>query len=578
VRLPAPSRPAFSASPPRLLIIGAGNRGRAYARAIRDSSNGILVGVVEPVTSRRENFGRKFIWGPEAAQQASALTGRNGQGAQGRTELFAGQDTSDSQGKDSAGTDFKPAPGQAFADWRDFVEWEEHRRESLARHQEGERLEDVPPGIDGVFICVQDAMHKDVVLGIAHLGLHIMCEKPLCPTLADCLAIYQAIQPHGVSRPAKTLFSVGHVLRYSPHNMLLRKLLVQDRVIGEVQAVNHTEPVGWSHFTHSYVRGNWRNEAVAAPSLLAKCCHDVDILYWLLATPAPDALDTGRHLPQDVSSSGSLQYFTKRNKPSAAGKATNCLSCAYEPECRFSAKRIYTDPVLANKQQAHFAGIIAPEIEDLLAAGDAAGANKALMARLAEDYDASTPVEEIRSKQYYGRCVYEADNDVCDNQTVTLAWDADPSEDAIEPDQRWRGAKTATLQMIAFSDRQCQRETHIYGVKGEIYADSFSIRVTDFKSNSSVTHYPHVPNDGSHGDGDAGLTRQFVLAIDRVKNEGMNVQEAQRQFIGCELRDVVMAHALVFAAEEARLGRKIVDFPTWWEREVEGKLGAVTKT
>lgn len=80
-----------------------------------------------------------------------------------------------------------------------------------------------------------------------------MCEKPLAPNLNDCLDIYRALLPDSSQTPSK-LFSIGHVLRYSPHNMLLRKLLVEDKVIGEVQAVNHTEPVGWNHFTHSYVR------------------------------------------------------------------------------------------------------------------------------------------------------------------------------------------------------------------------------------------------------------------------------------------------------------------------------------
>ncbi len=104
--------------------------------------------------------------------------------------------------------------------------------------------------MDGVFICVQDQMHKEVVLGLEVLGLHIMCEKPLATSLDDCVDIYRSV----LAGEVKKLFSIGHVLRYSPYNMLLRKLLVEKKVIGDVMAVNHTEPVGWWHFTHSYVR------------------------------------------------------------------------------------------------------------------------------------------------------------------------------------------------------------------------------------------------------------------------------------------------------------------------------------
>jgi predicted dehydrogenase len=203
VRLPSPERPPFSKSPPRLLIIGAGNRGIAYASAIGESTNGLCVGVVEPIAQKRIQFGRKYVWGKS-----------------------------------------EPSEGQEFEDWRQFVSWELERRKRAAAGDKN-----VPEGVDGVFVCVQDQMHKEVVLGLAPLKIHIMCEKPLATSLEDCVAIYKAM----LSNPS-CVFSIGHVLRYTPHNMLLRKLLLEDHVIGDIMSVNHTEPVGWWHFTHSYVR------------------------------------------------------------------------------------------------------------------------------------------------------------------------------------------------------------------------------------------------------------------------------------------------------------------------------------
>lgn len=206
IRLPAPGKPAFSKSPPRLVIIGAGSRGTAFGRAIRESSNGICVGVVEPIPLKRKQFARNFV----SKSAASAAD-------------------------------------QEFEGWEEFVKWEIERRRRAAAGEQ------VPEGCDGVFICVQDKMHKAVILGIAPLGIHIMCEKPLATSLDDCVSIYRAIRPGGASAPSQ-LFSIGHVLRYSPHNMLLRELLLEHEVIGEVTAVNHTEPVGWWHFAHSFVR------------------------------------------------------------------------------------------------------------------------------------------------------------------------------------------------------------------------------------------------------------------------------------------------------------------------------------
>lgn len=208
-RLPPPEKPPTSASPPRLLIIGAGSRGNAYAKAIEPSTNGICVAVCDPLKVARRNLGRQYIWG-----------------------------------------DREPVEGEEFEDWNDFVEWESMRREKEARG------EIVPEGIDGVFICVQDDLHMSVILGLQKLNLHIMCEKPLATTLKDCIAILSSVMSHdgsGRSAPQK-IFSIGHVLRYSPHNMLLRKLVLEDRVIGDILSINHTEPVGWWHFAHSYVR------------------------------------------------------------------------------------------------------------------------------------------------------------------------------------------------------------------------------------------------------------------------------------------------------------------------------------
>ena len=78
--------------------------------------------------------------------------------------------------------------------------------------------------------------------------------------------------------------------------------------------------------------------------------------------------------------------------------------------------------------------------------------------------------------------------------------------------------------------------------------------------------------EGGHGAGDGGLARQFILAIDRVKNHGEKISEAQREYIGCTLEDVVRSHAVVFAAEEARTKQTVVDFPSWWDQEVEASL------
>jgi hypothetical protein len=165
---------------------------------------------------------------------------------------------------------------------------------------------------------------------------------------------------------------------------------------------------------------------------------------------------------------------------------------------------------------------------------------------------------------------------------VTITWDEDPlscqpsaalTDNTPLPDSmRGRGSKAAIFHMVAQTRQVCERYTNLYGVDGEIYADSSTITVHDFRTGQTVTHTPHLESLG-HGGGDAGLTRQFILAVDKVKNHGWTTDRAQRELVACTLEEVIRSHAMVFCAEEARKARRVIDWESWWESEVQNKLG-----
>ena len=259
-----------------------------------------------------------------------------------------------------------------------------------------------------------------------------------------------------------------------------------------------------------------------------------------------------------------------------AGKATNCLSCPAEPECLYSAKKIYIQDRLAKGLAGWPVNIVAPEIEDLMRQGEKGTAMTILESELARDYDLSTPQSEIDGKRWFGRCVWEADNSVCDDQVVTMTWEETPlppnGSEGMESCIKGRGAKNATFHMVASTEKQCERRGRIYGTKGEIEYDSKAIRVYDFATEHAQMHYPHQPG-GGHGGGDAGLVQQFVKACDAVCKQEMNVAEAQRSHIGCTLDDVIRSHGMVFAAEEARKEKKVVDWGEWWMTNVTETMG-----
>lgn len=365
--------------------------------------------------------------------------------------------------------------------------------------------------------------------------------------------------------------------------MLLRKLLLEDAIIGELLSVEHTEPVGWWHFSHSYVRGNWRRAGPeGVGSLLTKSCHDIDFIMWLLCSPPPlAAVSYPPHLPSKISSFGSLVHFKPSRKPALAGSATNCLSCTAAESCLYSAPAIYNARNLSKGVTEWPVKIVGPEIEDTLAAQGMPAAEEALMGHLAEDYDKSkVPDEEIAKRPWFGRCVFESDNNVCDDQTVIIKWEDDPlpSDDAagMETRLRGRGAKTAIFHMIAPTEKQCVRRGRIYGTKGEVEYDGLQIRVFNFEGDRVTVH--DVPKQReeeakAHGGGDYGLTRQFVEAVEKVESGQMEAVEAQRAFVGSDLEEIVRSHVMVFAAEEARLSERVIDWKTWWKSRVEPLLG-----
>lgn len=528
---------------PRLLVIGAGSRGNSYARAVTNATSGVVHAVAEIDPFKRREFGRKYIWGAEG----------------------------------------KPAPGQEFSHWRDWIEWETSCREQRQRQRQqqvdGDDDDDEKEGgdgVDGVFVCTLDESHIKVLLALAPLNLHVMCEKPLATSLDDCLAISDALSAAQKQANSPRIFSIGHVLRYSPHNRLLRKLLLTDRVVGDIVSLEHTEPVGWSHFAHSYVRGNWRRETPGNKdgSLLTKCCHDIDFILWLLCSPAPGMpYDHPYHAPSSITSMGSLTQFKRSRKPAAAGSATNCLSCPIERDCMYSAVKHYRDKYLRAGKTGWPVKIVCPDIEDTMRDQGPQAAEARLQQALGEDYDAAVkPDSEIAARPWFGRCVWESDNSVCDDQVVSIKWDDGPLPDGLSSSSS-HTSKLATLHMIAPTEKQCDRRGRVYGTLGELTYDSNTITTHTFTTGeTTTTEIPPPPPDEkeSHGGGDYGLTRAFVQAVDAVENDGWEVRKAQAEFVGCTLEEAVRSHAVVFAAEEARRKGLMIDWNKWW-REKTGQ-------
>ncbi len=344
---------------------------------------------------------------------------------------------------------------------------------------------------DAVIIATPDALHAEPALAFAERGYHLLLEKPMAPTAEDCRRIVDAADHAGV------ILAVCHVLRYTGYTETLRGLL-DDGAIGDVVSLDHLEPVGFWHQAHSFVRGNWRATATSAPMLLAKSCHDLD---WIRHV-------VGRRCLQ-VASFGELTHFRAASRP--VGAADRCLDCTVEEACAYSAQKIYLQRV-----RDGFTGWPVDVVtDDLTEAG----------------------VTEALRTGPYGRCVYACDNDVVDHQVVCMRFD---------------GGATATFTMTGFT-RQRDRETRIFGTRGELHGDGERIDVHDFVTGQTRTIHTGITSDGTlatgHGGGDARLIERFVAAV----------AAGDPSLISTGAAVSLESHLMVFAAEEARLQGRVVD-------------------
>ena len=353
-----------------------------------------------------------------------------------------------------------------------------------------EELADKPRMADGILITTQDQMHAGPAQAFMRKGYHVLVEKPMATTEEDCRAIVKTRQE------TDRIMAVCHVMRYSVFSQAM-KLLLDDGVIGDIQCIQHVEPIGYWHVAHSYVRGNWRRLDQSSPMLLAKSCHDLDILrYWI-----------GKRCLR-VSSFGSLGHFKKGCAPK--GAAARCLDCPepIESGCPYSAVKLY--------------------LRD--SRGNAGWPNNIL------SLDTSPEgITKALREGPYGRCVYACDNDVLDHQVVNMEFE---------------GGATVSFTVSGFSEAKA-RETWIMGTRGQLRAtDQQHIVHMDFRNNAVRTIDSSEKGDPRLATGHAGDSTVMLNFIEAIAENNPSLLRTSPE-VSLE------SHLMAFAAERARANNTV---------------------
>src|SRR5215472_253002 len=352
-------------------------------------------------------------------------------------------------------------------------------------------------------IATGDTQHVEPALAALGLGYHVLLEKPIAPEAADCVRVVQAAEQAG------RILQIGHVLRYTPFYTRVHEILESGR-LGRIITVDMKEHVAHWHMTHSYVRGKFRNRGVAAPIVLAKTCHDLDLLAWFVGTPS-----------RRVASFGSLSHFCEAAAP--AGAPARCSDgCPVQEHCLHDAVRFYTAP-------------------------------DEKTARLWPWTDVSLdPSRAARRRALetgpYGRCAYRCDNDVPDHQVLAAEFE---------------GGVTATFTMQGLASEE-RRTIRITGTQGELRG-VFQDGVIEVSRHGAL-HKERFSTGGSvfgHYGGDEGLLRHFVDVIARGAHGEVRASG----------RVSLESHLLGFAAEEARTGGQVVELAAFRQR-AQARAGA----
>ena len=370
--------------------------------------------------------------------------------------------------------------------------------------ESAEALAREPRLADAAINGTMDADHVPTSLPLLQAGYHLLLEKPFATSEEEMWQLAEA------ARAAQRTVMICHVLRYAPFYLAIRERVAAGD-IGDVLNVQTVEHVSYHHMAVGFVRGKWnRQDTCRSTMLMAKCCHDLDLLAWMKSGVRPCR----------VSSFGGNYQFQPEKRPANAG--TRCLvDCPIEADCLYSARKHYLDHP---KRWAFYVWDSLEHLDD----------------PTLEDKEAS-----LKGDNPYGRCVWACDNTQVDHQSVAIQF-ADGS--------------TATHNMVGGVARP-SRSVHLLGTQGEIQGvledQRFVIRRIDPRPGCEYAEEVvdlKIGGDmhgafGGHGGGDLRLVADFV-----------SVLQGEAPSLACtSLQDSVNGHFIGFSADRARAEGRVVE-------------------
>jgi len=332
---------------------------------------------------------------------------------------------------------------------------------------------------------------------------------------------------------------ICHVLRYTDFFRKIHEIMHSGK-LGQIITMSWRENVAAHHMAHSYVRGNWRSTKTAVPMILAKSCHDLDLIYWLVGEPA-----------RTLSSVGNLRHFRPENAPEGAAQC--CTDgCPADKECPFYAPSIYLDLIpiknmIARSNNKLHRSIAKMSLQNPSLTNSIGKVNSQVRqltqyqgwprSVITDNPASNEAVLQALREGPYGRCVYFCDNDVVDHQIVNM---------------EFLSGISATFTMHGHSYEE-GRTMRVDGSAGTLLA-KFSMGHSYFEIwnhqgalEERVDFSSELESKSGHGGGDFGLMQAFINSVHGKKEPLAGANHA------------LESHLMAFAAEESRLTSKTIN-------------------
>lgn len=344
---------------------------------------------------------------------------------------------------------------------------------------------------DAVINATMDELHIKTALPFLELGYDMLLEKPITNNKADLLNLKKVADEHGCK------LMICHVLRYTPFYLKIKEIVLSGE-IGDIVELETNEMVGVAHSSASYIRGKWNNrKKCGSTMLLAKCCHDADLLCWFNSNTKPIK----------TTSYGGRYHFIEKNAPTGSG--SRCLvDCKVEKDCPYSCKKLLID-------NEYFAQYTFTCID-----------------KKYEDLTIEDKIESLKTDNPMGRCIYKTDADIVDRQAMIVEFE---------------NGSIATHSMISGVAKP-GRNIHIVGTKGEVQGfledNKFTVRTYNPSNclwNERIEEITNVVAGDGHSGGDSRLVNDFV-------NMELGLP---RSISSTVIEDSINGHLLVYAADES---------------------------